>query len=127
MKFNYLILALLNNNKINNNINNLLCKNCKFFQPSSSTDFDSTLGKCKNFGKQNLIDGKTNYDYADLCRNDDNKCSKSGIYYEKEENLNLKKFKHSLRCIFSYNTFFISFYILFYTLIIYDFAYYLYK
>jgi hypothetical protein len=74
------------------------CKNCIHYEPNT---FISSLNKCKNFGEKNIITNKINYDYADHCRNNEDKCGKSGKNWQLEPNIYLKIFMFSLIHIFS--------------------------
>jgi len=57
-------------------------------------DFTSSLNKCSQFGEKNIFTGEIKYDYADLCRDTDSKCGKSGKEFKKEPRLWLKTLKH---------------------------------
>lgn len=48
--------------------------------------YDSTnkLGNCSIFGKQNLVTGEIEYEYASICRINESKCGKEGKYYSKK-------------------------------------------
>lgn len=69
-----------------------LCKNCKFFQPSSYTlnnEFQrNNVDKCSKFGEINIITGEIKYDYADFCRKDEDQCGKKAKYFEPISNTN---------------------------------------
>jgi hypothetical protein len=60
------------------------CLNCIHFiehtnnYPYDDTPSDTQYGKCKKFGEMNLITGLIEYDFAKNCRNDINKCGKTG-------------------------------------------------
>ena len=41
-------------------------------------------GKCKLFGKKNIVTGKIKYEYADFCREDKEKCDLEGKYFEEK-------------------------------------------
>ena len=63
-----------------------LCINCKYF---ISVDFrwpderlDHSRGKCKLFGKTNLVSGDIKYEYASLARENDKMCGKIGKLFE---------------------------------------------
>ena len=56
------------------------CNKCLFYKPYSYPDY-SALGKCMKFGNKDLISGNIDYDYADMCRRDSNKCNSTGIYF----------------------------------------------
>jgi len=71
-------------------VNNHLpaCINCihyiKYHQedPYESLPDDSNYGKCKLFGKKDLVSGEIEYEYAKYCREDDKLCGKDGKKYE---------------------------------------------
>jgi hypothetical protein len=72
------------------NINLPYCVNCLYFvehtnnYPYDPTPNDEKYGKCKKFGEVDLITGSINYDIARNCRNDINKCGKSGSEYKEK-------------------------------------------
>jgi len=73
------------------------CKNCIFYKPSGlNNDFLSTFNKCKQFGTKNVVTDEITYNYADMCRIDENLCGKSGKYYVKEPRIALKRLKHTI-------------------------------
>jgi len=43
---------------------------------------DNHFGKCNKFGVKDIVTGKIKYDYADIVRNDENKCGQNGIFFE---------------------------------------------
>ena len=97
MKILYLLLAIINSEKIIKNINIPSCRNCIHYKPSySSTDFSASYNHCNKFGSKNIITNKISYDFADMCRNDENKCGHEGKYFELEENIELKIFTHQI-------------------------------
>ena len=59
--------------KLLQNQNNLpICVNCRHFIPhtthySYEDPPSDNYGKCKLFGKQNLVTGQTEYVYAEIC------------------------------------------------------------
>lgn len=67
-----------------------VCKNCKFFIPYESNMQNklelSKFSKCKLFGEKNLITGEVSYEYAELCRKDENKCGINGKYSDYSKN-----------------------------------------
>jgi len=95
---NLLLMGPVCGEKIIKNINIPSCRNCKYFQPSSiyDTNFASNLNKCNKFGSKNIITDEILHDYADSCRNDENKCGEKGAYFEEEPNINLKILKHKI-------------------------------
>ena len=72
------------------------CRNCIYFKPYSLGEYTSSLSHCQKFGTKSILTDEITYDYADLCRSDEDKCGKNGKYFEKEENVDLKIMKHSL-------------------------------
>ena len=57
------------------NQNKLICSNCKFFI--------SNKNECRKFGDVNIITGKYSYEPASSVRNDEDKCGKYAIFFEK--------------------------------------------
>lgn len=51
----------------------------KYPEEDSSTD---ELGRCRMFGKKNLVTGVVKHDFADLCRNNEKLCGLEGRYFE---------------------------------------------
>jgi len=73
------------------------CKSCKYFEPrNTDMQFASQFSKCTKFGKKDKITGEIDYNYADLNRNDENKCGIKGRYYERENHLEWKILKHRM-------------------------------
>lgn len=72
------------------NTNLLICLNCIHFiehtnnYPYDSLPSDEKSGKCKKFGEVNIITGSIEYDFAKNCRDDNNKCEKTGSEYNKK-------------------------------------------
>lgn len=101
MKIISLLLSLLCSEKIIKNADLPSCKNCIYYDPTNE-DYYSSLNKCNKFGVKNIISDKITYDYADSCRNDENKCGRLGKYFEEETNLNMKMLKYKLTDYKSY-------------------------
>ena len=97
MKIIYLLLSLVNCEKIIRNVNFPACKNCIHYKPSAYNTFASDLNKCEKFGDKNINTDKISYDYADTCREDETKCGIEGKYFEEEKNLNMKIATHKIR------------------------------
>ena len=91
----YLPIAFINCEKFIKNININSCRNCIHYMPNSN-NFDSELSKCEIFGTKNIITNEINYDFADSCRNSEEKCGKEAKYFEEEKNINLKIYKHQI-------------------------------
>jgi hypothetical protein len=96
MKIIYLLLFFVNSEKIIKNVNIPSCRNCIYFKPNIYNEFTSSTNRCEKFGEKNILTDEIQYDFADLCRKDDNKCGHEGKYFEKEENVDLKILKHSI-------------------------------
>jgi len=95
--FFYLLFALVNSEKIIKNINIPSCRNCIHYKPSYyTTDFTESYNKCDHFGNKNIITNEISYDFAETCRNDENKCGNEGKYFEQEKNIELKIFTHQI-------------------------------
>jgi hypothetical protein len=98
MKLSLILLASIQPSKQTiKNIHVPSCKNCIYFQPSNSnTNFASDLNKCMKFGEKNIISDEIKYEYADLCRKDENKCGELGKHFELKKKIELKIVKHYL-------------------------------
>jgi hypothetical protein len=65
-----------------------ICLNCIHFientnnYPYDPIPSDKQYGRCKNFGNVELVTGLIEYDFAKNCKNDINKCGKSGLKYK---------------------------------------------
>jgi len=87
MKYYSLLLPLTfvkkNGSEIIRNKNLPSCINCKFSKKYiySSNKFL----ECKKFGEKDIITDKVSYDFADYCRNDEQKCGIEGKYYEEDK------------------------------------------
>lgn len=93
MKILYLF-TLVNSEQIIKNINISSCRNCVHYKPSYyTTDFTASFNKCDKF--KNIITNKISYDYADMCRTNENNCGNEGKYFE-EKNVELKIFIHQI-------------------------------
>ena len=96
MKFKNLFFNLAHCNNIIKNINTPACKNCIYYKPNICNHFTSPLNKCTKFGEKNIISDKIIYDYADHCRNDENKCGKKGKFFIQEKNIYIKFIIHKI-------------------------------
>lgn len=87
-----LICSFINiiNSKQIKNMNLPGCINCKYFKPKLFGEYTSTFNKCEYFGKKDLISNKISYEYADICRIDEEKCGKEGKYFEKDNLFEIK-------------------------------------
>lgn len=100
------------------NVDKPICKNCIHFIPYNGYDFDNKLGKCNFFGNNDIINGEIEYDYADMCRNNEFKCGIEGKYFQPEENLKIKKIYSKLNYVI--NNYSIYVYIIIITLFTYN-------
>lgn len=92
MNLKYLLFSVLfykiNSTKIIRNMNIPSCRNCVYFELSPrNTD---TISRCSKFGTKNIITDEISNDFADYCRNDENKCGFEGKYFEKETYIKLQ-------------------------------------
>ena len=84
-------------NKIIRNIEFPACKNCIHYRPSSwSNEFANSFNKCEKFGTKDVVTDKIDFDFATICRKNENICGNSGKYFEKEPLIILKKLKHKI-------------------------------
>ena len=97
MKIIYLLLSLVNCEKIIRNVNVPACKNCIHYKPSAYNSFASELNKCQQFGDKDFTTDEISYDYAELCRKDETKCGMEGKYFTQDKNVNMKILKHKMR------------------------------
>jgi hypothetical protein len=64
-----------------------VCVNCAHFiektnnYPYDPVPNDKLYGKCKKFGEMDLITGVIEYDFAKYCRDNNEKCGKTGLGY----------------------------------------------
>ena len=64
-----------------------VCSNCIHFiehtnnYPYDPPPNDKHYGRCKKFGEFDFITGVIEYDFAKICREDENKCGKMGSEY----------------------------------------------
>lgn len=83
--------------KLIKNINLPSCRNCIHYSASFyNNDFSSSLNKCTYFGTKNVQSDKVNYDYAENCRNDEEKCGLEGKYFEQNPYFIWTIIKHGL-------------------------------
>ena len=95
MRFRWLLtFPLIRGDKIIRNIDVPSCRNCRYYKPNTYNDFASTLNKCEKFGMKDIITDDIHYDYADLCRRDEDKCGRVGKFFTIEENLPAKMITH---------------------------------
>jgi hypothetical protein len=65
-----------------------VCQTCvHFLNVSNNYPYDKrpsdTDGRCKKFGELHCITGLVEYDYAMRCRNDESKCGKLAVEYQR--------------------------------------------
>lgn len=96
MYLKFFLLYSLVSGKIIKNINCPACRNCKYYKPYENGKFDSTLSKCEFFGTKNIHSDVIEYDYADLCRSDQDKCGLEGKHFVKEEDIGSKMLLHTI-------------------------------
>ena len=76
MLFIFYIILLLSTLTESYELNRLNCNSCKWFLEGKNVD----LGLCKMFPEK--INGKTINNFAAHCRNNEDMCGPSGIFYE---------------------------------------------
>ena len=108
----FFLMSLINSKVIINNKNIPVCRNCIHFSPNSVSEFSSIISECNKFADKDLKTDKIIFNYADNCRNDENKCGKDGKYFEEEQNLQRKIFLHNFFYSIPY-AIQISFYVIF--------------
>lgn len=65
-----------------------ICIKCAhFIEYKNNNPYDvppnnKEYGKCKLFGKQDMVTGEINYAYASLIRMDESKCAEKGKYFK---------------------------------------------
>lgn len=70
------------------NIDLPICIRCRhYIQPDThyGEDPDHNYGKCRLFGKQDLVTGDTKYDYASVCRINEKSCGVNGKYFKEKD------------------------------------------
>lgn len=73
------------------NIDMPACRNCIHHVPRLyNFEYSSTLNKCKYFGKKDLLSNEITYDYAELCRSNEDKCGQEGKYFQEDSLVELK-------------------------------------
>lgn len=85
MKISYLFMALNVKTSQIKNSNYPICFNCAHFIKYQDSNLDNdhrAFGKCKKFGKMDLVSGEVKHDYAEHCRNDDRRCGEKAAFYE---------------------------------------------
>lgn len=75
-RFFYLLTIIKNNNLP-------ICKNCIYFIQYKHQN-QGHLDRCAYFGEKNIISGEINYDFADHCRLDENRCGINATYFQKK-------------------------------------------
>jgi hypothetical protein len=86
----FYLLVVGNSNQIKNSAFPS-CKNCIHHRPSIFSDnYISTFSKCSYFGKKDIITDNIEYDFADSCRQQNDKCGNEGKFYVKDKYVNTK-------------------------------------
>ena len=84
------------------------CVDCMHYEPTA-------LGRCKMFGEKNIVTDETKYDFADTCREDEERCGVKGKYYIERNNVEYNRFMRSVKTQiskFKFEIFIIFFFIL---------------
>ena len=86
----FLLFCMAHGEKIIRNMNKKSCKDCIYFKPGL---LSSGLEKCGKFGTKNIITNEITYDFAESCRDNENKCGEYANFFEPEnEAIKLIKF-----------------------------------
>jgi len=87
----FLLFCMTNGDKIIRNMHIKSCKDCVYFKPTGI--FGNGLEKCEKFGTKNIVTNEITYEYADACRQNENKCGEYANYFEPEnEVIKMMKF-----------------------------------
>ena len=57
------------------------CRQCIYYEKRDHP-FTNSLSKCRRFGERDSESGRITYEYADLCRKNEEKCGPLGKYFE---------------------------------------------
>ena len=57
------------------------CRQCIYYEPRDHP-FTNSLSKCRRFGERDSESGRITYEYADLCRKNEEKCGPAAKYFE---------------------------------------------
>jgi Pyruvate/2-oxoacid:ferredoxin oxidoreductase delta subunit len=91
LPFLYTFGAFAYGSRIIKNNNLPSCVNCVHYKPTTfSNKFADNYNKCDKFGERSIITNKIRYDYADLCRLDEEKCGQEGRHFQEEKNIRWK-------------------------------------
>ena len=72
------------------------CRNCIYYKVEFYSDYNSQINKCLYFGKKNIETDIIKYDFAGLCRMDENQCGLSGKYFQEDPNIGVKILLHNV-------------------------------
>lgn len=72
------------------------CRNCIHYRVPYHNDLSSSLNKCSYFGTKNIQSDEIDYDFADHCRKDEEKCGLEGKYFKENQYVILSIMKHGL-------------------------------
>ena len=76
--------------KIIKNINLPSCSNCVHYRPT-------VIGKCMYFGTKDIQTGEISYNFANSCREDENKCGLEAKYFEQSKYVHFKTLLYSIQ------------------------------
>ena len=86
---------VVNSNMIKN-INLPSCRNCIHYRLTYYNDLTSSLNRCSYFGTKNIQSDEIDYDFADHCRKDEEKCGLEGKYFQENQYMMWTIIKHGL-------------------------------
>ena len=81
----FLLFCMTNGEKIIRNANIKACKDCVYFKRDGL--FGNGFEKCEKFGTKNIVTNEITYEYADACRQNENKCGEYANYFEPENKI----------------------------------------
>ena len=84
----FMVKASFHNTRLFSNANansntNTKCTDCLYYEPREHP-FTNGLSKCRRFGERDSESGRITYEYADLCRKNEQKCGQAAKYFEQK-------------------------------------------
>lgn len=92
----FLLFIVVDSTQIIKNVNVPSCRNCIYYKPPYYSDYSVSFSKCNKFGTKDVITDQIVYDFADMSRQNENKCGNEGKYFELEKNVEFKIFIHQI-------------------------------
>ena len=80
----FIVKASFHNTRLLSKTNaNSKCTDCLYYEPREHP-FTNGLSKCRRFGERDRESGCITYEYADLCRKNEQKCGQAAKYFEQK-------------------------------------------